>query len=227
MSELGTSLPHFFSELKENNSREWFAANKLRYDIEVKKPFEAFASKIIKALTEVSPNLDCDPKSTFYRIHRDVRFSSDKRPYKENASMFISENGQGKKGGDPGIYLQFDYNGIMLAPVISYMPDKELIFKIRDAIAYQPENLMKILAEPNFKKRFPNGLEGDENKVMPEAFRDLAKSFPILKKKQFFLMAQLGPEWFEKPNLLYEIKATYADALPLIRFFTEAFNTGD
>ncbi len=217
----------FFAELKENNTREWFAENKDRYEKSVKKPMEAFASEMIKSLSAINPALDCDPKSTLYRIHRDVRFGADKRPYKENASMFISENGGGKKGGDPGLYIQLDANGIMVAPVISYMPDKELIFKIRDAIAYQPEAFDKILNSPDFKKRFPNGVEGESNKVMPEEFKELSKTWPILKKKQYYLMAQLGPEQLVSNNLVAEIRDIYVVALPFVRFFTEALNPQD
>lgn len=227
MPQFSPDFKAFFDELKENNSREWFTENKSRYEKSVKKPMEVFSGEVVKALSSISPELYCDPKTTLYRIHRDVRFSADKRPYKEHASMFLSENGNGKKGGDPGLYIQLDSAGVMIAPVISYMPDKELIFKIRDAIAYQPEVLDKILNKPSFKKRFPNGVEGESNKVMPEEFKELAKTWPILKKKQFYLMTQLDPEQLISDDLIGQIKDVYAEALPFIRFFTDAFKSQD
>ena len=74
----------FLADLTYNNNREWFVANKARYD-EAHKLFLDFSARYIERLAaEVDPELaGLQPKDCVWRIYRDVRFSADKRPYKE------------------------------------------------------------------------------------------------------------------------------------------------
>ena len=88
--------PHlfdFFRELKGNNKKEWFDANKDRYLAEVRDPLLAFIAAFRPRLLEISPYLVADPKPTggsMFRIYRDTRFSKNKIPYKTHASAFFS-----------------------------------------------------------------------------------------------------------------------------------------
>lgn len=84
----------FLAELKANNSKDWFAANKPRYEDVIKAPAQAFADAIcfrMKAMT------DHDWRSKIFRIYRDVRFSKDKKPY--NAHLHIMFREEGKPAG--------------------------------------------------------------------------------------------------------------------------------
>ena len=68
----------FFDDLGANNTRDWFTANKSRYEAAVKRPAEAL-------LAETGARLEAQTgraqKAKLYRIHRDLRFSKDKTPY--------------------------------------------------------------------------------------------------------------------------------------------------
>ena len=81
MQDFSTLVPDalgFFDDLAANNSRDWFAANKPRYEAEVKGPAEALLD-VLGARLESATGAALTPK--LYRIHRDLRFSKDKTPY--------------------------------------------------------------------------------------------------------------------------------------------------
>src|SRR4051812_11420066 len=80
----------FLKQLVENNNREWFQANKDRYD-QARENVVAFAGDVIKLLHKVDPGVsdELDPKKCVMRIYRDVRFSKNKLPYKNNFGVSI------------------------------------------------------------------------------------------------------------------------------------------
>src|ERR1700676_1379621 len=82
----------FFRELKSNNRREWFQANKSRFETEARDPMIRFISDFAPHLSPISRHYYADPRpvgGSMFRIYRDVRFSKDKSPYKTNAGMFF------------------------------------------------------------------------------------------------------------------------------------------
>ena len=85
----------FFAELKVNNSKEWFADNKSRYEGSVHQPSKIFAEHLQPVLEELSGD-PLVPK--IFRIHRDLRFSKDKTPYKAYQHFLFSPPGRGKSG---------------------------------------------------------------------------------------------------------------------------------
>lgn len=69
----------FLQELKANNNREWFQANKQRYEHAAKLPAERFITALAEQL---SLSTGIEQRGKLFRIHRDLRFSADKTPYK-------------------------------------------------------------------------------------------------------------------------------------------------
>ena len=76
----------FFEELSRNNERPWFLANKARYEESVLKPMTCLVADLALPLSSISPHYVADPRRSVFRIYRDVRFSKDKRPYKEHCA---------------------------------------------------------------------------------------------------------------------------------------------
>ena len=86
----------FLTELAQHNNREWFAENKAWYQ-ECHARFVEFSTEYIKRLAELDPSLAVlQPKDCIWRIYRDVRFSHDKRPYKEWFGVFPAAGVPGK-----------------------------------------------------------------------------------------------------------------------------------
>jgi uncharacterized protein (DUF2461 family) len=89
-ASFGPELFAFLADLREHNDREWFAANKERYEAHVLEPALAFIEDFGYRLQEISPHFVADPRrsgGSLFRIHRDTRFSKDKSPYKTNTGM--------------------------------------------------------------------------------------------------------------------------------------------
>lgn len=110
----GTGARQFFAELQENNNREWFERNRERYERHVLKPAEVFVRDLGSRLADGYPGINYGTKrngtESLMRIYRDVRFSRDKRPYKENLGI-VFWMGPGKKVEEPGFYFHLDATG--------------------------------------------------------------------------------------------------------------------
>jgi uncharacterized protein (TIGR02453 family) len=103
----------FLKDLKTNNNREWFQANKDRYD-RAKREFESFINDLIPMIRTIDPLVDMvTAKDCVFRIYRDVRFSHDKAPYKPNMGAYIARGG--KKSEMAGYYVHFEPGESMLA----------------------------------------------------------------------------------------------------------------
>ena len=107
MSYFTKDLFKFFNDLEKNNSREWFNENKKRYEDSVKKPFHDFIQDAINIVATDDPMVTIEPKDAIFRIHRDVRFSPNKAPYKTQASAVVSRGGR-KDFSTPGMYIEFN-----------------------------------------------------------------------------------------------------------------------
>ncbi|MDQ2890862.1 MAG: TIGR02453 family protein, partial [Gemmatimonadota bacterium] len=79
----------FLRSLARNNRREWFEANRSRYESDVKFPLQVLVEEIDARLGEIAPEMIGNPKKSVFRIYRDVHFSKDKSPYKTNAAAWF------------------------------------------------------------------------------------------------------------------------------------------
>lgn len=96
----------FLRDLKTNNNREWFQANKDRYE-RARKAFESFINDLIPMVRTIDPLVDMiTAKDCVFRIYRDVRFSADKSPYKPNMGAYIARGG--KSSQMAGYYVHFE-----------------------------------------------------------------------------------------------------------------------
>lgn len=165
----------FMRELAQHNEKPWFEANKARYIRDVQSPALALVVALGERLQAYFPEIRYDTRTngsgTLMRIHRDVRFSPDKSPYKTNVAMMFSA-GTGKKMEGPGFGLQITPNHVdMMAGVFTF--SKEMLERYRAAVLN--EKLGKALDAAAAKvraagtytiagetyKRVPTGLPAD------------------------------------------------------------------
>ena len=86
----GPELFSFLRDLRANNDREWFAANRDRYEEQLLEPALAFIDAFAARLAKISPHFRADARpsgGSLFRIYRDTRFSKDKSPYKTNLGI--------------------------------------------------------------------------------------------------------------------------------------------
>jgi len=186
MAQLSRKYIKFFKELAANNEREWFHANKKRYEEEVKAPFEALVQDVIDRMKKIDPEVQVTPKECTFRIYRDTRFSKDKTPYKTYMAAAIGKNGKSHTG-KPGIYFQVGPEKLEIAGGC-WQPEKDLLTKIRRAIIADPKRVNRILNGKKFKETFGE-LGGDKNKILPKEFKPYAEEIPLLFNKSYHYWA--------------------------------------
>ena len=101
-----SNIIRFLNELRANNNKNWFDANRKWYE-DVKSDFFEFSKKLIIEVSKFDSRINnLDIKDCTYRINRDIRFSNDKSPYKTHFGTFICP--KGKKSGFGGYYFHID-----------------------------------------------------------------------------------------------------------------------
>ena len=178
----------FLDELSKNNNKEWFDANRSRYENDVKKPFRALVEDMTKKLGKDIPGLNQETHKSIFRINRDIRFSKDKSPYKNNVAAVFSRKGT-QDIDFPGFYLHIGSKEIMVGGG-KYEVSKEHLAKIRQEIYYNNTAFKKILNEKNFKTVYGE-LSGEKNKVLPPEYKDFQSEQPYIANKQFWYHATL------------------------------------
>ena len=179
-----TALFDFLRDLRENNDREWFAANKGRYLAEVRDPMLDFIGAFAAPLAEISPHFVADPRpngGSLFRIYRDTRFSRDKTPYKTNAGAHF-RHAAGKDAHAPGFYLHLE-PGMCFAGCGVWRPDGPTVTKIREAIDVERDAWTRVTTARDFTETFE--LEGDSLKRPPRGYEADHPLVEDLKRKDF------------------------------------------
>jgi uncharacterized protein (TIGR02453 family) len=209
----------FLRELKNNNSRDWFEANKPRYERDVRGPLLQFVSDFGLRLAEISPHFVADARKSggsLFRINRDVRFSKDKSPYKTHAGIqFRHESGRDVHA--PGFYLHLEPAGCF-AGVGIWHPDNKTLGKIRDAIVEQPERwqAVKDAAAATYQ------LGGDSLKRAPKGYDPDHPLIEDLRRKDFIASLSLTEVQTCEAEFIDEFAGLCRLASPFNKFLTEA-----
>ncbi|MBE0647316.1 MAG: DUF2461 domain-containing protein [Bacteroidales bacterium] len=181
----------FLRELEQNNSREWFHANKGWYD-EAKLEMEKLVNTLIPGVARFDPSVKfVAAKDCMFRIFRDIRFSKDKRPYKTNFGAWISSSG--RKSCGPGYYIHIQPGESFLAAGV-YMPDPLTLKKIRQEIYYNIGEFKAILEAKELMK-YAEGIDEMDKLIRPP--KDFPADFPeieILKNKHYTLSCHLSDD---------------------------------
>jgi uncharacterized protein (TIGR02453 family) len=214
----------FFRELKANNNRAWFEDNKPRYRDSVQAPLGEFVSAMAPHVKKISKHFVCDPRpngGSVFRIYRDVRFSKDKRPYKENAGCFFRHE-SGKNAHAPGFYMHFSPGEVFFGGG-SWMPDPKALAKIREEIAGEPAAWKKIAADKAFKSAF-GAVRGDALSRPPRGFDPDHPLIADIKKKSFHAMHDSDAKLAQSPALIGEVASSFRAVSPLMRFLCGALD---
>lgn len=184
MTTISKNTLEFLTDLKANNDRDWFLANKSRYEI-VKKEFEHFIDALILEIAKFDPSIAHHrAKDCIFRIYRDVRFSKDKSPYKTHFGAYVS--GATKRSEihtKAGYYIHIEPGASMLAGG-AYLPQGPWLKAIRQEIAFNGDELRTILNHKDYKKYF-NVMEGEQLKKTPKDYDADHPEIELLKYKSF------------------------------------------
>ncbi len=211
---------NFLNDLKNNNNREWFQANKNRYD-EARKAFESFVDELIPRIRILDPLIDMvTAKDCVFRIYRDVRFSPNKLPYKTNMGAYIARGG--KNSMLAGYYAHVEPVGSFLAGGL-YMPPADTLKKVRDEIYFQPEEFKKIIYQDEFVKCFGTLSDPEKLKNPPKGYPKDFADIDLLKYRNYAVMHFVPDEIIVKEDYGNYAMQVFKTLLPLNNYFNRMF----
>jgi uncharacterized protein (TIGR02453 family) len=213
----------FLADLRRNNDREWFAANKSRYEEHLLEPALSFVEDFAPRLEKISTHLRADARpsgGSLFRIYRDTRFSKDKSPYKTNVGIHFRHE-LARDAHTPGYYLHIGPDEVFAGGGI-WHPGTAAATRIREAIVADPAGWKRATRGGAFAKRLE--LAGDSLKRVPQ-WADPDHPFADdLKRKDFFGWARLSEADVVAPGFVDEYAAVCRAAAPLMRFLCEALD---
>src|ERR1700744_3941026 len=179
----------FLADLVANNDREWFAANKNRYDTARGNVVE-FADALLLELRKVEPEMspELDGKKCVMRIYRDIRFSKNKAPYKNNFGISLPVSGA--KLGGAEYYFQIQPGKSFIAGGY-WMPEADHLKKIRQEIDYNAADLKAVIDAPEFIQLFGKFRDQDKLKTVPRDYSADNENIELLKLKSFIAFHNL------------------------------------
>jgi len=210
----------FLKELVENNNREWFQANKPRYEAARDNVIE-FTGEWIKLLHKIDPSIDdaLDAKKCVMRIYRDIRFRIDKTPYKNNFGISIPT--KGLKAGRAEYYLQISPGNSFIAGGY-WMPEKDHLKAIRQEIDYNAGELKRIVDDAGFIELFGEFRKQEQLKSVPREYSAENENIELLKLKSFVAFHQLKDEELLLKDAVVNVAAICGKIYPLNVFLNNA-----
>ena len=213
-------LTQFLNELSHNNNRPWFVMNKPRYDI-LREEFLVTLSSLITQIAKYDPALaGCNPSKALFRIHRDMRFSHDKSPYKTRFSAAIVPNDLRRPSvaHGPCYYLQIDANGRLLCGAGEYAPAPARLRAIRAHIVNDAPGFSKLLKNRKMCDTFGQLRQESKLKRAPRGFEADAAHIESIKLKMFFVWTEEALNLAQPERLVPDLAGSLRDAAPLVNW---------
>ena len=205
----------FLKALGFHQSREWFQGNRDLYLSSFKEPLEEYIAAASAACVKKRLPLRGDPRRATFRLHRDVRFSKDKSPYKTNGGAVLTRTG-GK--GSPGIvYTHISPEGGFFAAGF-YHPEPPQLLGFRKAIAARPERFVALE-----KKLKGKSLELADRETLtrnPRDFKEVDERVAHAVRFKNFLVRRPYENALlqDGPAMIAAVTTFAKDAMPLLQF---------
>ncbi len=205
----------FLRDLSENNHREWFQANKGRYEAALEN-----MRQFVKAVESALGETDHLEGSNLFRIYRDVRFSKDKSPYKNHFGTGFTRATKQRRGG---YYLHIEPGASFVGGGF-WQPNAEDLKRIRDEFAMDDRPIRRITADPTFQKYF-GSIEGDELKTAPRGYEKDSPALDLIRKKSFVVQRSFTDQEVTGEGFLLEVKRTFEAMRPYFDYMSEVLTT--
>ncbi len=210
----------FLNDLQNNNNKPWFDAHRQAYE-NAKADLQTMVGQLIPAIAAFDePIGTLQVKDCTFRINRDVRFSKNKSPYKNNMAAYFSRGG--KKASVAGYYFHCE-PGKSYAAGGFYSPIPAELTKIRQEIDYNFTEWKKIIDSKTFKKYFLKGVDGIESLVRPpKGYDENNPAINYLKMKHFIVSKPFTDAELQSKTLVKDVAKVFETMKPMIDFLNLA-----
>ena len=217
--QFSESSLRFLRGLKRNNDRTWFNERKSIYENELKKPLLLVIAEINEALLRFAPTHVRAPEKTMMRIYRDIRFGTDKRPYKTHVSAWWVRQGLEKTSGG-GFYLEIAADQVLIAGGV-FMPDRTQLLAIRNHIV---EHHLRLRAEMRGRRLAAVGLtamEGNPLTRPPKGFPGPSEALDLLSHREWGISGTFPIAMALGPGFPREVVRRFERLAPLVNLLNE------
>ncbi|MXZ70244.1 MAG: DUF2461 domain-containing protein [Acidobacteria bacterium] len=214
----------FLRGLKRNNNREWFNANRPRFEEHVRAPMVALVEQLALDLPAIAPDLIAEPKRSIYRIYRDTRFSPDKTPYKTHVAAIFPHRDLPKHEG-AGLYVHIALDGVFVGGGL-YRPQPRQLAKLREYIAGHHRQLRAIVAAPPFQETFGD-LAGERLQRTPRGYAADHPAADLLRLKQYLAGRVHEPAFATDPRFYASLLRDFTVLVPVVRYLNGPLTTAE
>lgn len=200
----------FLETLALHNDRDWFREHESAFRSDVEAPFLALVAAIAPGMARLSPHVRCDParsRGSTLRIHRDVRFSRDKSPYKTHMAALLLHRDQAKGAGMMGWFLRLGPDEMLLGAGV-HAPDPASLGRIRRAIADGGKRWARVAA----------GVQGEALKRVPAGFAPDHPFADDLRRKEFYRIVPFTRREVLAPDFPRTVVAAARKLEPMLAF---------
>ena len=201
----------FYAELEQNTTREWFAANKDRYERSVRGP-----------LVDLTAALEAEfGPARLFRPYVDVRFRTDKTPVKtEQAAVVEGGRSEGEAQTEGmGYYLQISADGLVTGGgAMHHAPDQIARFRAAVDDEHSGTELADVVA--GLRRRFEIG--GETLKRAPRGVDPDHPRIDLMRHKSVIAWRRHGtPTWLSTGAVVRHVRDDWRAIRPLAAWFGE------
>ena len=213
----------FLNDLARNNSREWFLANKTRFEEQLRTPFLTLLGDLQAPLAKISPHYRADTRGqggSLFRQHRDTRFAHDKTPYKTWAgARLFHERSKGIEA--PVFYLHIQPGGCFAGGGL-WHPQPDALKKVRDFLADNPAAWKKATQSKASRERLTQG--GDALTRPPRGYDPTHELIDDIKRKDFVASATFDEKLATSAEFKPYLVDTFKRVAPMVDYLCAALD---
>lgn len=211
------SILDFLKDLQKNNNRDWFKEHKSRYQA-ANEHMKAFANELMNQMS-FHDNIE---GAKIFRIYRDVRFSKNKTPYKNNIGGSMKRATKLLRGG---YYFQIE-PGNSFAAGGFWSPNSPDLKRIRTEIAADDKPLRAIITNSTFIETFGE-LSGEGVKTAPKGFSKEHPAIDLIRKKQFVVRHKFSDKEVLAKDFLEQLVQTFLNMRPFFDYMSDVLTTDE
>jgi len=213
----------FQRDIAKNNNRDWFQANKPRYEQHLRDPFLRLLTDLQGPLAAISPHYRSDPRNvggSLFRIQRDTRFANDKTPYKTWAGARLFHE-RGKHVTAPPFYIHIQPGHCFVGAGL-WHPDAPVLKRVRDFLVDNPAAWIKATQSPAFRKAFERG--GESLTRAPRGYDTDHPLIDDLKRKSIVATRPIDDAVALSSTLLREVEKSLKGLAPMVDYLCAALD---